>query len=94
MKVTKLRTDVFLNEADQDIIDFLLDSDIPRATHYKIAMRAYMQRKEDEKFDERVKRLLTDVMAGGSFKAPVTVEEVSKKKRIKFGSKTANIDED
>ena len=87
-KVTKLRTDVILTEAEQDIIDFLLASDIPRATHYKIAMRAYMQRKEDEQFDERVKRLLSEALAerGEVVSAPVKVES---KKRLGFGAKKA-----
>lgn len=86
MAKQKLRTDVILTEADRDIIEFVLDSDIPRATLFKIAMRAYMQSKEDEQFDERVKRLLTDVLEsrGELTDVPAKVEG---KSRVGFGAR-------
>ena len=86
MAKQKLRTDVILTDAEQDIIDFVLASDIPRATLFKIAMRTYMNRQEEEQFDERVKRLLTDVLAnrGEVIASPSKVES---KSRLGFGAR-------
>lgn len=87
----KLRTDVFLTEADQDIIDFINASNIPRATLFKMAMRAYMNRKEEEKFDERVERILKKVIAQNGAQMPASVDTVKNSKRVLFGSKTSDI---
>lgn len=87
----KLRTDVFLTEADQDIIDFINASNIPRATLFKIAMRAYINRKEEEKFDARVERILKKVITQNGTQMPASVEAVKKSSRVMFGSKTSNV---
>lgn len=87
----KLRTDVFLTEADQDIIDFINASNIPRATLFKIAMRAYINRKEEEKFDARVERILKKVITQNGTQMSASVEAVKKSSRVMFGSKTSNV---
>lgn len=90
-KKHKLRTDIFLTEADQDMIDFILDSGIQRATLFKMAMRAYMNRKEEEKFDERVERLLKKVIAQNGTQMPASVEAVKKSNRVLFTSKKSDV---
>lgn len=86
MTKQRIRTDVILTDADQDIIDFIQDRNIPRATLFKTAMRYYMNRKEEEKFDDRVKRLLNDVLEERG-EVSVKVEKVASKKRLPFGHK-------
>lgn len=85
-KKNQLRTDVILTESEQDMIDFIVASGIPRATLFKNAMRAYMNRKEEEQFDERVKRLLTDVLANRG-EVLITPSKVESKSRVGFGAK-------
>lgn len=84
----KVRVEVVLSEADIDIIDFIEKSTTPKATQFKIAMRAYMQQQEEERFDVRVKRLLTEVLAErGETISNTTI--VESKSRVGFGSKRA-----
>lgn len=80
----KLRTEIRLTDADADIIDFLAKSDVPRATQFKNAIRAYMNRKEEEQFDARVKRLLSEVIADRGVNSSI---EVKPKKKLGFGAK-------
>lgn len=80
----KLRTEIRLTDADADIIEFLGKSDVPRATQFKNAIRAYMNRKEEEQFDARVKRLLSEVIADRGVNSSI---EVKPKKKLGFGAK-------
>lgn len=84
--MTKLRVEVVLTDADVDIIEEMQASGLQRATFFKMAARAYMRNKEEEKFDVRVKRLLDEVLAerGGSV---TEITEVKPKKKLGFGSK-------
>ena len=86
MEKKKTRVEVVLTDADIDIIEFIEKSTMPRATQFKVAMRAYIQRQEEERFDERVKRLLTEVLAdrGEVVSSPKKVES---KSRVGFGAK-------
>ena len=60
---TRIRIEVVLTEAEKDIIEFLDSRDIPRATQIKMSLRDQIQRKDAEKFDERVRRLLYEAVA-------------------------------
>lgn len=82
----KLRVEIVLTDADADIIEFIEKSTMPRATQFKVAMRAHMKRQEEERFDVRVKRLLTEVLAdrGEVVSSPKKVES---KSRVGFGAK-------
>lgn len=86
MEKRKKRVEVVLTEADIDIIEFMEKSTMQNATQFKVAMRAYMQRQEEERFDERVKRLLAEVLAdrGEVVSSPKKVES---KTRVGFGAK-------
>ena len=86
MEKRKKRVEVVLTEADIDIIEFMEKSTMQNATQFKVAMRAYMQRQEEERFDERVKRLLAEVLAdrGEVVSSPKKVES---KSRVGFGAK-------
>lgn len=90
-KVTQLKTEVILKEYEQDMIDFILDSGIPRATLFKKAVREMMNRKKEEEFDERVKRLLSEVIAERGAN-PIVVSEVKPKKKLGFGSMKISAD--
>ncbi|MCY9546761.1 hypothetical protein [Lysinibacillus xylanilyticus] len=90
--MTKLRIEVVLTEADADIIEFIQSSSVPRATQFKLAMREKMQRREEEKFDTRVKRLLDEVLAQRGVSNPV-INEVKPSKRLGFGGKRLYDDE-
>ena len=81
----KLRTEIVLTDADSDIIEFIEKSDMQRATLFKLAMRWYMQHQQEERFDERVKRLLNEVLAERGEVKPV--QTVESKKRLGFGAK-------
>lgn len=81
----KLRIEIRLTDADEDIIEFLSKSDVPRATQFKNAMRAYMNRKEEEQFDTRVKRLLSEVIAESELGRHTV--EVKPKKKLGFSAK-------
>ena len=82
----KIRVEVVLTEADIDIIEFIESNTTPRATQFKIAMRAFMKQQEEERFDVRVKRLLNEVMAERG-DAPFKSEKVESKSRVAFGAK-------
>lgn len=84
---TRQRVEVLLTDADEDIIEFIKNNDkTPRSALFKNAMRSYMNRKTEEQFDVRVKRLLSEVIAekgnGVSFQA----SEVAPKKKLKFNA--------
>lgn len=85
-KKTKKRVEVVLTDADIDIIEFLGKSTMQNATQFKVAMRAYMKQQEEERFDVRVKRLLTEVLAerGEAVSSPKKVES---RTRVGFGAK-------
>lgn len=85
--MTKLRIEVVLTEADADIIEFIQSSSVPRATQFKLAIREKMQRREEEKFDSRVKRLLDEVLAQRGVSSPAVKEVKSKPKLGGFGGK-------
>lgn len=81
----KQRVEVVLTEADADIIEFIGKSTMPRATQFKVAMRAYMKQQEEERFDVRVKRLLDEVLVDrGEVR---TVEKAESRSRLGFGAK-------
>lgn len=81
----KQRVEVVLTEADEDIMEFMSRSTMPRATQFKVAMRLYMRHQEEERFDIRVKRLLDEVLAE---RGSVTKVETSEtRSRLAFGSK-------
>ncbi len=82
----KMRVEVVLTEADIDIIEFIESNTTPRATQFKVAMRAYIQRQEEERFDVRVKRLLNEVMAERG-EVVSTPKKVESKTRVGFGAK-------
>lgn len=86
MEKKKKRVEVVLTDADIDIIEFIESNSMQNATIFKVAMRAYIQRQEEERFDVRVKRLLTEVLAdrGEVVSAPKKVES---KTRVGFGAK-------
>lgn len=86
MEKKKKRVEVVLTEADIDIIEFIEKSTMQNATQFKVAMRAYMQRQEEERFDVRVKRLLDEVLSerGEVVSSPKKVES---KSRVGFVSK-------
>ena len=86
MEKRKKRVEVVLTEADIDIIEFMEKSTMQNATQFKVAMRAYMQRQEEERFDERVKRLIAELLVdqGGVVTSPKKVES---KSRVGFGAK-------
>jgi len=84
--LTKLRVEVVLTDADADIIEYLTKHDIPRATQFKNAIREKMQRREEEQFDERVKRLLGEVIAEKGYITP-QITKVESKKRLGFNAR-------
>lgn len=90
-KVTQLKTEVILKDYEQDMIDFVLESGLPRATLFKKALRDMMNRKKEEDFDERVKRLLNEVISERGTN-PVIVNEVKPKKSLGFGAKKVSAD--
>jgi len=83
---TKLRIEVLLTDADEDIIEFIKSNNTPRSAQFKNAMRSYMKRQKEEQFDERVKRLLNDVLAERG-EVSGKVEKITSKKRLGFGAK-------
>lgn len=80
---TKLRVEVLLSDADEDIIEFIQSNNTPRSAQFKNAMRAYMKNQKEEQFDLRVKRLIKELIAenGGSINAQTSV--VAPKKKLK-----------
>lgn len=84
--LTKLRIEIVLTDADADLIEYITSKDIPRATQFKNAMREKIARREEEQFDERVKRLLGEVLAERGEVAP-SIAKVESKKRLGFGAK-------
>lgn len=84
--MTKLRVEVVLTEADADIIEEMQASGLQRATFFKMAARAYMRHKEEERFDIRVKRLFDESLAQLAVSSPV-VKEVKPKQKLGFGGK-------
>lgn len=83
--MTRLRTEIVLTDADADIIEFIEKQDMQRATLFKVAIRHYMKHQEEERFDERVERLLNKVLSErGEVRAVQTVES---KNRVGFGAK-------
>ena len=83
---TKLRIEVLLTDADEDIIEFIKANNTPRSAQFKNAMRSYMKRQKEEQFDERVKRILNDVLAERG-EVSNKVEKITSKKRLGFGAK-------
>lgn len=85
----KQRIEVVLTEADADIIEFIEKSTMPRATQFKVAMRAFMKQQEEERFDVRVKRLLDEVLAERGEAGVKSVEKAESRSRLGFGAKKA-----
>jgi len=83
---TKLRIEVLLTDADEDIIEFVTASKVPRSAQFKNAMRAYMKQQTEEQFDVRVKRLLSEVIAERGANASANVSAVPPKKKLGFGA--------
>jgi len=83
---TKMRIEVLLTDADEDIIEFITSNNTPRSAQFKNAMRYYMRGKGEEQFDVRVKRLLSEVLAQNGVQNTPQVSE-PKKKALKFGAK-------
>lgn len=84
---TKLRIEVLLTDADEDIIEFVTNSKVPRSAQFKNAMRAYMKKQTEEQFDVRVKRLLSEVVAEKGVVASQVVNVEPPKKKLGFGAK-------
>lgn len=82
---TKMRVEVLLSEADEDIIEFITSNNTPRSAQFKNAMRSYMKRQTEEQFDIRVKRLLNEVLAERGVNT-AKVSEVAPKKKLGFGA--------
>lgn len=88
-KNDKVRTDVHLDVIlDADILADIEQSGMQRATYFKHVAREAMRHREEEQFDERVKRLLNDVLAQRGEIKPVT--KVESKSRLGFGAKRAS----
>lgn len=87
----KIRVELVLTESDIDIIEEMQSSGLQRATFFKMATRSYMRNKEEERFDERVKRLLSEVIAQSGMSNTV-IEDVKPKKKLGFGSKRVYAD--
>ena len=83
---TKLRIEVLLTDADEDIIEFIKSNNTPRSAQFKNAMRVYMKHQKEEQFDERVKRLLNDVLEERGQSAINKVSEVAPKKKLGFSA--------
>ena len=82
----KIRTDVHLDVVlDADIIADIEKSGMQRATYFKQAARELIKHREEEKFDERVKRLLNEVLADRGEIKPI--QKVESKTRLGFGAK-------
>lgn len=82
----KIRTDVQLDTVlDADIIADIELSGMQRATYFKYAARELMKHREEEKVDERVKRILNDLLASRGEVKPV--ETAKAKGRLGFGFK-------
>lgn len=85
---TKLRIEVLLTDADDDIIEFIQSDNTPKSAQFKRAMRSYMRRREEEQFDRRVKRLLNEVIAErGDSVSTKPVEVAKEKKKVGFNAK-------
>lgn len=84
--MTKIRIELVLTDADADLIEYISRTDVPRATQFKNAMREKIARREEEQFDERVKRLLGEALKEQRLNAP-PVAKVEGKKRLGFGAK-------
>lgn len=83
---TKMRIEVLLTDADEDIIEFITSNNTPRSAQFKNAMRYMMRGKGEEQFDVRVKRLLGEVLAqNGGSNVPQVTEP--KKKSLGFNAK-------
>lgn len=83
---TKLRIEVLLTDADEDIIEFIKANNTPRSAQFKNAMRSYMKRQTEEQFDLRVKRLLNEVIAERGVNTSIKAAEVTPKKKLGFGA--------
>lgn len=83
--LTRLRTEIILTDEDIDIIEAIEQSGMKRASFFRYVAREYLRRKEDEKADERIKRLINELLAErGEVK---TVQTVESKRRVGFGAK-------
>lgn len=83
---TKLRIEVLLTDADEDIIEFITSNNTPRSAQFKNAMRVYMRNKTEEQFDLRVKRILTEVISEKGVSTQVQPSEVAPRKKLGFGA--------
>lgn len=83
---TKLRIEVLLTDADDDIIEFVLANDTPRSAQFKNAMRSYMKRQTEEQVDVRVKRLIKELLAEQGGLQTIKTSEVVPKKKLGFGA--------
>jgi len=81
-----IRAEVRLDPVlDADIIEEIEKSGMSRTIFFKLAAREMMKRREEEKVDERVKRLLSEVLAERGEVKPI--EKVENKTRLGFGAK-------
>lgn len=71
------RIEITITKADKDIEEFLNATDTPNATLFKIAMRSYMQQRENEKLDMRIKRLLDETLSKFAHAPPAHVPAAS-----------------
>lgn len=84
----RVRIEVVLTEADQDIIDYLEGVKGPRSSHFKTAMRSYMYRSDENILDRRVKRIVNEMLKERGADIQVTPVKVTKAKRkVGFGAK-------
>ena len=84
---TRLRIEVLLTDADEDIIEFITSNKTPRSAQFKNAMRVYMKNKTEEQFDVRVKRLLSEVISEKGLNNSIQASEVAPKKTLGFMAK-------
>lgn len=81
-----IRAEVRLDPVlDADIIEEIEKSGMSRTIFFKLAAREMMKRREEEKVDERVKRLLSEVLAERGEVKPIETNKA--KGRVAFGFK-------
>lgn len=82
----KIRTEIHLDVvADTDILEDIERTGMQRATYFKYAARELMKRREEEAVDERVKRLINELLTERGEIKPV--QKVENKTRLAFGVK-------
>lgn len=84
---SRLRVEVVFTEVDADLVEYLEMNDMPRASQIKMALRAQIQRVEEEELDKRIERLLHGVISEISRNTPTDfkqawLREMEEKERL------------